>query len=86
MIKDLDALASPTVTITAPKISEVIGREFEYREKLITNTEIFNLLGVPSISIKAGHLNGLPIGLMLSGKWGEDLSLLELAKEVEETI
>jgi aspartyl-tRNA(Asn)/glutamyl-tRNA(Gln) amidotransferase subunit A len=78
----VDAVISPTTRIPAPRIVEVTGREVEYRVDLLSNTELFNLVGVPSISLPAGKIDGLPIGLMVSGRPGEDGSVLDLSEKV----
>ncbi|BFH73541.1 amidase [Sulfurisphaera javensis] len=82
IFKKVDALLSPTTRIVAPKISEVIGNELKYRDSLIANTEIFNTVGAPSISLPVTSLNGLPVGLMISGEPFKDGSILDLAEEI----
>jgi aspartyl-tRNA(Asn)/glutamyl-tRNA(Gln) amidotransferase subunit A len=42
-----------------------------------------NLHGCPAISIPAGHLDGLPIGLQVVGRHFTEPLLLELAHSVE---
>lgn len=64
----VDVVISPTVRTLAPRISDVIGRERDFREVLVANTEVFNLSGDPSISIPIGRLEGLPVGLMISAR------------------
>jgi len=81
-MKDYDFLVTPTTKIVAPPIKDVVGREQEFREVLISNTELFNLLGNPSISLPLGSYNGLPVGLMVSGRHYEDLELLRVSEEI----
>ena len=81
-MKGYDFLLTPTTKITAPLIKDVVGREQEFREVLISNTELFNLLGNPSISLPVGKYNGLPVGLMVSGRHYEDLWLLRVSEEI----
>jgi aspartyl-tRNA(Asn)/glutamyl-tRNA(Gln) amidotransferase subunit A len=81
-MKEVDFLLTPTTKIVAPLIKDVIGREQEYREVLISNTELFNLLGNPSISLPLGEYGGLPVGLMVSGRHYEDVALLAWSKEI----
>ena len=48
-------------------------------------TSIYNGTGQPSMSVPMKHSSkGLPIGVMFTGKWGSDLTLLQLAHELEQ--
>lgn len=78
-MKEYDALISPTVTEIAPLISEVLGREREYR-RLLALTELFNATGSPSISLPVASVRGMPAALMLSGTGGEDMKILAIAE------
>lgn len=67
---DYDLLLMPTLPITASKlpdpdapITEVVTRAFE----MIANTAQFDVTGHPSMSIPCGMVEGLPVGLMLTG-------------------
>jgi aspartyl-tRNA(Asn)/glutamyl-tRNA(Gln) amidotransferase subunit A len=82
IFKEFDALLSPTTKIPAPKISEVIGRELEYRDVLIGNTEIFNAVNAPSISLPVSMINDLSIGLMVSGEPYADGKVLDIAERI----
>ncbi|MEL9970670.1 MAG: amidase [Metallosphaera sp.] len=79
---DFDVIISPTTKITAPKISEVLGKEAEFRDGLVSITELFNLVGAPSISVPIMERQGLPIGIMISGKPFSDGVVLGLAKHM----
>ncbi|WP_238025631.1 amidase [Metallosphaera javensis (ex Hofmann et al. 2022)] len=80
--KEVDVILSPTTRIPAPKISDVQGKEKEFREDLVANTELFNLVGAPSISIPFLERDGLPMGLMVSGEPYKDGVVLEVAKQL----
>lgn len=86
IFKDVDFILSPTTRTVAPKISEVIGNELGFRDLLISNTELFNVVGAPSISIPFSRLNDLPIGLMISGELYKDGDLLEVSELILNTI
>ncbi|SNR33217.1 amidase [Puniceibacterium sediminis] len=65
-----DLLLMPTLPITASKlpepgasITEIITKAFE----MIANTSQFDVTGHPSMSIPCGQVDGLPVGLMLTG-------------------
>ncbi|ARM74996.1 amidase [Acidianus manzaensis] len=80
--KDIDVIISPTTKIPAPKISDVVGKEKEFRNLLIANTELFSLVNAPSISIPATKIDNLPIGLMISGIPFEDGKILDIAEKI----
>ncbi|TRM73802.1 hypothetical protein DJ528_11145, partial [Sulfolobus sp. B5] len=63
---------------------EVINNELKFRDSLISITELFNVVGAPSISVPFGKINGLPIGLMISGELYKDGDLLEFSKNLME--
>ena len=47
-------------------------------------TPLANATGQPSMSVPAGmSLDGLPIGAMITGRFGDDLRVLELAAQIE---
>ncbi len=83
--RDVDVIISPTTKIVAPKIDEVKGRESQFRYQLISNTELFSVVGAPSISIPLGSgPEGLPLGLMVSGEPFEDGKLLRIASMLQD--
>ena len=79
-LADVDALCLPTMARTAPEI----GRG-AYAEEvpLAVNTRPFNLTGTPAVSLPAGDVDGLPVGLLVVGPRGADAALLALAAGVE---
>ena len=78
-MKGYDALICPTVTEIAPLVSDVLGREREYR-RLLALTVLLNATGSPSISLPVASVNGMPAALMLSGLSGEDMKILAIAE------
>jgi len=80
VFKGVDVVLSPTTKMVAPKIHDVLGKEKEFRDKLVGITELFNLVGAPSISIPFLELEGLPVGLMVSGPPYRDGTVLDVAK------
>jgi aspartyl-tRNA(Asn)/glutamyl-tRNA(Gln) amidotransferase subunit A len=82
----VDFIAMPTVPIVAPKLEEIIGNERgPVRSKLVRNTGLFNMTGMPTISIPLGGENGLYTGFQLSANLMQDQSLKEIGLLVEET-
>ena len=48
---------------------------------------LFNATGQPSMSVPLHQtVDGLPVGVMFSAKWGKDLELLQLANLLQQTV
>ena len=86
-MKDVDAVAVPSASITAPKIGEklvdVNGKKVEARSALMGMTLPFNVVGFPSVSVPAGLVHGLPVGVQLVAGPFEEAKLLRLAGSIE---
>ena len=51
----------------------------------IPNTPVYNVTGQPSVSLPLHwSANGLPVGMMFTGRFGEDALLLQLAAQLEQ--
>jgi amidase len=78
----------PTTPMKAPLLP---GPETERWERMlraremIGNTAAFNVTGHPAVSVPCGTSDGLPVGLMAVGRWGEDGLVLRAARAVEVT-
>lgn len=84
-LADLDALILPTAPITAPKIADLAGDEAAFTAAnglLLRNTSVGNFFDLCAISLPLPVL-GLPVGLMLVARNGQDWRLLRLAQAVE---
>lgn len=87
---DVDAVLSPVVTHTNPKIgyldAELPSDEHLRRVSAWAGfTPLANAAGTPALSLPAGlDENGCPVGVMFSGRHGTERMLLELAYEAEE--
>jgi len=85
---DVEAFLLPTTPTTAPLIEQQLkfsidGQEVDYLA-LANNTVPASLAGLPGISLPMGRsTEGLPIGLELDGRQGDDARLLEVASLVE---
>ncbi len=50
---------------------------------MMANMASSNLTGHPSLSINAGFIDGLPVGMQLTGKHFDEVTLLKVAKMFE---
>ena len=46
---------------------------------MVHNTAAFDLTGHPSISVPVNDISGMPVGLMLTGRHFDDLTVLRAA-------
>ncbi|MEU6714552.1 amidase [Nonomuraea sp. NPDC046802] len=78
-----DVVALPTVPITAPPLqqreSELDGRAFLVRAALLGLTSPWNVAGLPALTVPAGTVDGLPVGLQLVCRPGQEPLLFEAA-------
>jgi len=81
----VDALVLPTTPIAAPTIAEVSIAETFFAKNLLLlrNTGIANFFDLCAISIPLPRAGGLPTGLMLIARNGEDQKLLRIVAAVE---
>ncbi len=80
-LKQVDVLATPTTCITAPRISEVLGKEDgAVRGVLTHNTVYASYIGLPAISVPGLTVDGLPLGVQLMGDRNTDNHLIEVVK------
>jgi aspartyl-tRNA(Asn)/glutamyl-tRNA(Gln) amidotransferase subunit A len=81
----LDILALPTTSIVAPTMQEVASAdEFARRNlMLLRNTVFVNFFDLCAISVPIPREGGLPAGLMLVARNGQDNHLFRVAMAVE---
>ncbi|MGE7953278.1 amidase [Lysinibacillus xylanilyticus] len=92
--EDYDVLLSPTIGTLPAKIGELNADNpnisaIEWTEQIFTYapfTNLFNATGQPSLSLPlAMSASGLPIGLQFTGRFADELTLLQLGKQLEES-
>ncbi len=75
VLAGVDVLAMPTVPLVAPRIAGPIDGM-----RILRHTWPFNAARVPAVSVPCGTGNdGLPVGLQLVGRMGDDARLLAIA-------
>ena len=89
--REFDVLLSPVTLAPPPKIGHldpvnVEPREFNRRQSFVFGyTPPFNMTGQPSLSLPMGSSSdGLPIGMMFTGRYSDEATLLRLAAQLEE--
>jgi amidase len=81
-----DVLVMPTTPMVATElpppdagISETVGHVWG----MLQNTTAANVTGHPALSVPCGFSQGLPVGMMMIGRYGEDAVVLRAAHAVE---
>lgn len=80
-LEGADAILTPTVPIMPPRVADVQTTEtyIALNTEVLRLTEFANRLDLPSVSLPGNLLDRQPIGLMLTGRRGDDAGLLDLA-------
>lgn len=89
--REFDVLLSPVTIAPPPEIGHldpinVPAREFNRRQaRVFGYTPPFNMTGQPSMSLPLGmSATGLPIGMMFTGRYGDEATLFRLAAQLEQ--
>ncbi|WP_309667575.1 amidase [Tabrizicola sp.] len=88
---DWDALVLPTLPVPAPAIDsdwqEFGGRRVSTQDSMTWFCWLGNLAGLPAVTLPCGlSSTGLPIGIMLMGRPGQDETLLQIAKLIDTAV
>ena len=85
-----DVVLTPTLAQPPLRIGEIRddadpARDFENQKAFTPYTSAWNVTGMPAVSLPLHRTaEGLPVGVMLAGRPGEDHRLLALAAQVEQ--
>ncbi|WP_458095747.1 amidase [Roseomonas sp. WA12] len=72
----------PTSPLVAPRLNASATEQLQIRETTIGVTAIAGMGGLPEVTIPAGQVDGLPVGLSFVAAPGRDRALLALAEGV----
>jgi aspartyl-tRNA(Asn)/glutamyl-tRNA(Gln) amidotransferase subunit A len=83
LFERIDVLAAPEMPIVAPPVGqtdvEIHGERMPYRLALIPFNSPWSLPGLPVVSVPAGFVDGLPVGLALVGEPRDEQTILRAA-------
>ena len=86
-LEQVDVLVMPTVAARPPKLppAEVdFATSLKLSDGAALNTSQFDLTGHPALSVPCGKLDGLPIGMMIVGRMGDDAMVLRAGHAFEQ--
>ncbi|GIX49323.1 MAG: amidase [Candidatus Tectimicrobiota bacterium] len=87
-LRDIDALLAPTTAVPARPVAEVDASLETYQAwnpRYSRNTRVANMLGLCALSVPCGlTAKGLPIGLMIMGKAGDEATVLRVGYAYEQ--
>jgi len=83
-LREYDVLVSPTVVLSPPSLAELEGSGYAPRNRLaLRNTSVMSYMGLCALTIPVGFdALGLPVGMMLTAKHGDDARLVAIARAV----
>jgi amidase len=86
-LADVDVLLMPTTPTIAPKLPppgagvlETVAASF----LAISNTPAFDYTHHPALNVPCGRLDGMPVGMMLVGRFFEEATLYRVGQAVEQ--
>jgi aspartyl-tRNA(Asn)/glutamyl-tRNA(Gln) amidotransferase subunit A len=80
-LSDFDLLVAPAMPIVAPRLDAIPA---DYRLLIMPYNSPASLLGLPVTVVPCGFVDGLPVGLSLMGRLGEDGLTLAVAEEFQQ--
>ncbi|CAB5076948.1 unannotated protein [freshwater metagenome] len=89
VFEEIDVLLAPTLPTKTPSVGELTsvinGKSVDTIETCMHNVGPGNLLGLPSISMPCGIIDGIPVGIEIIGAPLQELNILNLAMGLEST-
>ena len=81
LLDGVDVIVGPTV----PKLPHKLGESLDTMEMYAYDvlTVIANLAGIPAASMKAGEVDGIPVGLQIQGKPLDDAKIIQVMAGLE---
>jgi amidase len=86
-LEQVDVLVMPTVATRPPKLPPTdvdFAASLKLSDGAALNTPQFDLTGHPALSVPCGKLDGLPIGMMIVGRIGDDATVLRAGHAFEQ--
>src|SRR5262249_20894569 len=88
MMNSYDAVLSPTLALPPVPVGyfdEVDPAEnFERQKRFTPYAALYNISGQPAVNLPLfWNADGLPIGVMLAGRLGEEATLISLSAQIE---
>jgi aspartyl-tRNA(Asn)/glutamyl-tRNA(Gln) amidotransferase subunit A len=87
--ESVDVIVGPTLPIRTPTIGEATaklnGRDVDALENLIRLVGPASLLGLPTLSVPCGLVDGLPVGMQIVGPAGGEQKVLDAGNAFEST-
>jgi aspartyl-tRNA(Asn)/glutamyl-tRNA(Gln) amidotransferase subunit A len=87
--EDVDVIVGPTLPIRTPTIGEATaklnGNDVDALENLIRLMGPASLLGLPTVSMPCGLVDGMPVSMQMLGPAGGEQAVLNLARAFEST-
>ncbi len=88
LFREVDVLITPTVPVPPPAIAELQADLPNLRKRELVTlrcTRPFNVLGLPAITVPCGFtVDGMPIGMQISGATGAEDKVLAVAHQFEQ--
>lgn len=85
--QSVDVLISPATALTASKVGQettmLNGKKEVVFEQLLRLTSPSNITGLPSITVNCGFVDGLPVGMQITGKAFREETILNAAYAFE---
>ena len=79
-----DGIIMPAASGIAPKFDEGTDKLSDKYLMLDNHLVIGNFGGFPSITIPSGFIKKMPVGINITGRFGEDDLVLNMAKKIED--